>query len=479
MLLDGVRSLPTVGNRLHISHFSEIPHDGLARSKPPVAASRAVLRPVHYLGNKQRSLDAILPYVAATIDPGEKVADLFCGTSVVAQGMASLGASVLALDVSPACAVMARATLGVGRSSDEDPVEIFETVANLAKKHIESLWYAYGLWVEAEDQAVLAADGEQLLSLGLAMPQVWRSERDARLEYLFENWRTAASTGVSSPVLLSPVYAGTYLGIRQTMTLDAYRTAVEEALEDGLLTQWQGAAVITSLLSAASRAAFTAGKHFAQPYRLDSRLNSRFHRQRVVDDRAVDISLYAADYLKQIVTYTRHVKEAHEVLEAPIEGIDAESLASRGVRLVYADPPYTAQQYSRFYHVLDTFSRGRPQPLQEIEGKITKGLYPVGRHMSSFCRKTQAVPALRHLVQICRKADATLLLSYSFSAKTSNGNKRILEFREITEILSEYYSPTAINVTELDHQYRQFNHGSIARSTRADIEILISAHVAE
>ncbi|MCY3631191.1 MAG: DNA adenine methylase [bacterium] len=262
------------------------------------------------------------------------------------------------------------------------------------------------------------------------------------------------------------------------VTLDAYRAAVRDALNDRLLTPWQAAAVVTSLLSAASNAAFTAGKHFAQPFRLDFQLKSAFHGQRIVDDRSVDIASHAADYLSQIVACARYGREGHEVIEGPIESIDAATLASRDVRLVYADPPYTAQQYSRFYHVLDTYSRGRPQTLQKVKGKTTSGLYPVGRYMSPFCRKTQAVTALHHLVQACRGAETTLLLSYSLSAKTSNGNERMLGIRVLTDILSEHYGSSAINVAELDHQYRQFNHGSNARASRSDTEILISAHAA-
>ena len=440
-------------------------------------SQRPVLRPVHYLGNKQRSLRAILSQVADSVEPGDTVADLFTGTSVVAQGMASLGLKVVALDVSPACAVMARATLGIGHGQNDDPDEVFGTVSDLAQRHLEQLSTVFRQWLEAEDQAVAAADGRELLSLGQAIPQVWRHQPDEQLGALFERWLAATKTHEATPALLSPVYAGTYLGIRQAVLLDSYRAAVRESVEQGLLTPWQAQAMITSLLSAASSAAFTAGKHFAHPHRLGPGKKSAFHRSRVLSDRAVDITSHASRLLGLLVARARKVTERHEVIEGPVEDLTAAGLVSRGVRLVYADPPYTAQQYSRFYHLLDTYAMGRPRPLQTRRGEITRGLYPTRRYMSPFCRKTQAVSALRNLVKACRAAEASLLFSYSLSAKTSVGNQRILSLKDLTDVLAASYGRSALRTMELGHRYRQFNHESIVRSTRADNEILVSALV--
>ena len=475
VLLDGDRSLLTPEHSSLGWPTHERLDGGLALYRRIAASHRNVLRPVHYLGNKQRSLSAILPHVAATVGPGDTVADLFTGTSVVAQSMASLNLNIVALDVSPACATMARATLGIGRGKNDDPEEIFETVAKLAQRHLQELSSVFCRWLDAEDQAVAVADGGELLSLGGAIPQVWRHQPDDRLGALFDRWRSATRTGDSTPALLSPVYAGTYLGVRQAVTLDAYRAAVGESMRQCFLTPWQAQAMITSLLSAASSAAFTAGKHFAQPYKLGPRTNSGFHRSRILADRSVNILAHATRFLSHLVARARPATECHEVIEAPVENLTVAALVSRGVRLVYADPPYTAQQYSRFYHLLDTYATGRPRPLQTVRGEITSGLYPTLRYMSSFCRKTQAMSALRSLVEVCRAADTTLLLSYSLSARTSVGNKRILNLQELTDVLADSYGRSALSLVELDHRYRQFNQESSVSASRADKEILVVA----
>lgn len=440
--------------------------------------TRKVLRPVQYLGNKQRSLGSILPHVASAVDSGDTVADLFTGTSVVAQGMASLGLDVLALDVSPACATMARATLGVDRRSGDCLVTAFEAVTDVAQESLHQLTTAFGEWLEAEDRAIRAADGRELLALGRFVPQVWRRPRCHRLTELFASWNAAAGAERASLPLLTPVFAGTYLGVRQALTLDAYRFAVSESLQRGLLSSWQADATVTSLLSAASSAAFTAGKHFANPLADSRSCTSAFHHCRILADRSVDVATHSRHFLNRVAHHARQANESHQVIEAPVDSVTAEMLRAQKVRLVYADPPYTAQQYSRFYHLLDVYAQGWPRPLQRVRGRITKGLYPIRRYMSPFCRKTQAAAALRRLTETCRDAEATLLLSYSLSARRSTGNERMLSLDTLISILAASYGRPNLSVAEFNHRYRQFNASHKVRATRDDPEILVTAHAA-
>ena len=295
---------------------------------------------------------------------------------------------------------------------------------------------------------------------------------------MFASWQAAAEADRASLALLTPVFAGTYLGVRQALMLDAYRFAVAKALDRGVLSPWQADAVVTSLLSAASNAAFTAGKHFANPLGASRSCASDFLQCRVLADRTVDVTTHSRDFLNRIARHAREANERHEVTEAPVELMTAETLRARDVRLVYADPPYTAQQYSRFYHLLDVYAQGRPRPLQRVRGNITKGLYPTNRYMSPYCRKTQAAAALRRLAATCRDAEATLLLSYSLSARRSTGNERILSLDALISILASSYGQANLNIAELDHRYRQFNSSRKVRASRDDTEILVTAHAA-
>jgi adenine-specific DNA methylase len=450
-------------------------------SRPSLAEDEnsAPLRPIQYLGNKLRSLEMILGAVDQTASPGDGAADLFSGTSVVAQGLASKGLRVVALDASPACAQIARATLGEGRSDrDIDPSSLIDLAGAEAKPREHALLELFGDWIAAEDAALACRDGAALIEVGASVPQVWRGQTNGPLGCLLDQWRRAASEERYFCALLSPVFAGTYLGIRQAVALDVRRCAVAELSRSRAIDPWQEAVLVTALLAAASAAAFSPGKHFAQPHKIDPTKDLTFHHQRILADRSVDVVSVANAWIGQIATYGRVGTEGHVVIQRPVEALTSADLIRHGVRVVYADPPYTAQQYSRFYHALDTLAVGRLRPLQQTRDQVTGGLYPVGRYLSPYSSKRQARHAFAQLASLCHGATSTLLLSYSSSAKASNGNERMITLTALRDILGEAYGRSAVEVLELDHRYRQFNHRSVARAARADPEILVIARAA-
>lgn len=439
--------------------------------------SRGSLRPVQYLGNKQRSLDTILAVVSEFADAGDGAADLFSGTSVVAQGLASLALRVTALDASASCAAMARATLGVNRQDrDVDGAALVNLLAAESKTREEALGELFGKWIAAEDLALAAEDGGQLIDVSRAIPQVWRGRASGPLSELFNRWHEAANAERYFCAVMAPVFAGTYLGVRQAVALDARRAAITALSSRRVIDRWEEAVLVTGLLAAASAAAFSPGKHFAQPHKLDPAKDLTFHRQRILADRSIDVGAMAEHWIGTIIEGGRPGSEAHSVIEQPVESVTSNQLRRRGIRVVYADPPYTAQQYSRFYHALDALALGRARPLQRTRDQVTSGLYPEGRFLSPFCSKRQARPAFAKLASVCRGAGATLLLSYSSSSSDSTGNERMIALSALREVLGTAYGDSAVEVVELDHQYRQFNHRDVARPSRSDPEILVIAH---
>ena len=157
------------------------------------------------------------------------------------------------------------------------------------------------------------------------------------------------------------------------------------------------------------------------------------------------------------------------------ERFDSAQLREFGIRSVYADPPYTAQQYSRFYHLLDVLVSGVPATLQRRGHGVTNGLYPVDRHRSRFCSRAQAPTAFAELARHVRDADARLVVSYSVSERASVGNARSIALDPLLGILRETFGSRSVDVRTLDVRYRQFNSGSRSSPTRDDSEVLIVA----
>lgn len=74
------------------------------------------------------------------------------------------------------------------------------------------------------------------------------------------------------------------------------------------------------------------------------------------------------------------------------------------VGLVYADPPYTDMQYSRYYHLLNVAARYDYPDLTRSRNGYTKGLYTEGRYQSKLSQRSSAGESLERLISFCAGA---------------------------------------------------------------------------
>ncbi|MYD86067.1 MAG: modification methylase, partial [Acidobacteria bacterium] len=83
-------------------------------------------------------------------------------------------------------------------------------------------------------------------------------------------------------------------------------------------------------------------------------------------------------------------------------------LHSHGSRptVVYADPPYTRDQYSRYYHIHETLLQ------YDYPTSSGSGRYRPDRFQSPYSMKTRVGNAMEDLVSRCAKLGSTLVLSY-------------------------------------------------------------------
>ena len=106
---------------------------------------------------------------------------------------------------------------------------------------------------------------------------------------------------------------------------------------------------------------------------------------------------------------------AHKAVRSDYSDYLSSSDFSEGV--VYADPPYTRDHYSRFYHVLETLAlRDDPKiSTNTAHGNTlpSRGFYRLSRHQSPFCIRSHAPAAFSALFSKVSSKGLPLVLSYS------------------------------------------------------------------
>jgi adenine-specific DNA methylase len=135
-----------------------------------------------------------------------------------------------------------------------------------------------------------------------------------------------------------------------------------------------------------------------------------------------------------------------------------------GFDAAYADPPYTIDHYSRFYHVLETLVR-RDQPTLSHMRKggvltIMRGLYREDRFQSDFCVPSKAVDAFRRLFWGVARRGVPLVLSYSGHVDAGTQRSRTLPVDDLAVLARrsfrsvEIFEPTFEGHRKLNASHR-------------------------
>jgi len=193
-------------------------------------------------------------------------------------------------------------------------------------------------------------------------------------------------------------YGGHYFSLDQARTLDAlYRT-----LPDFEPTR---TVALAALLQAASTCAAAPG-HTAQPFQPTRSLLP--YIKQAWSRSVIASTHHAINQIAPVFAVTKgeaRVGDAQSTLEDLHEG-----------DLVFCDPPYSAVQYSRFYHVLEGIARGG---WDEVWGN---GRAPdrTFRKASAFSMASKAPTAMKGLLDGLRRRECRVVITFP-DANASNG----------------------------------------------------------
>ncbi|HKG61748.1 MAG TPA: DNA adenine methylase [Pyrinomonadaceae bacterium] len=385
-------------------------------------------RPIHYLGSKLRLVESIREALL-DLDPGVgSVCDLFAGSGTVALAL-SKERNVVAADIQEYSRVICTALLKP-TPFDNAMVQQLLTNIELSCKRLE---YCVEPILEFEQQAIKNANTNPHLLCDLVEFGTLLSDQqsDDDLARALKETRSRMAR-VSESLMATRYFGGVYFSYRQSLYIDCALNAISE------LQPKMNETYLSALLSMASAIVNSVGKQFAQPMR--PRRKDGTVKRHLITQMCRDRGLDAG---KIFFTWLRRNCEirscgSHRVLRGDYRDILPQL---KDVSVIYADPPYTRDHYSRFYHVLETLClRDWPKISTTSltgNGPISRGLYRIGRHQSPFCIKSQAPIAFKELFEGTRKLDVPLLVSYSPFIK--NGHPRLMTVEAVSKMAAEYY----------------------------------------
>ncbi len=314
-----------------------------------------------YMGSKQGLVGFIVESIWPHHQGNMPILDIMCGSGSATNAFAQLS-KVYASDAQYFCQLLARVQ---GRGFNIDIVEKLQnSLFENYKKNMKLL----------QSKCIGALEKEKKIFY-----MDTRSRSDLAKDYLdfiqsFDLFSSTECTSESVEVIIRErkcnhkklpyclftyYFSNIYFGLEQCNQIDSIRYAID-MIEDDFNKEWLLGILIVSVTSVASNYA----GHFAQPKKIDE--SSVYN---MIKKRRRSVWLEFSKRLRVIAAESEHY--AHEIV--PVEGPWERALQDVKKRekniLVYLDAPYKREEYSRYYHVLETLVR-YDYPAAERKGRL-------------------------------------------------------------------------------------------------------------
>jgi 16S rRNA G966 N2-methylase RsmD len=414
-------------------------------------AAAAPFRPIHYLGSKLRVLDGICDLIDEVCPPSGTVCDLFAGSGTTSLAL-SRKHPVIAVDIQEYSRVICSALLTAPPPTEADADDVIQAAQQTPL--YERLTWALDPLLKLEDRHLKeAAVGQpsglydliehgSIVSEQLGQSTAERSDLSDALRLAVGRLQKK-ELDESADTTVSRYFGGVYYSYRQGIALDCVLQAVHST------TSPSRDRFLAAALGAASDTVNTVGRQFAQPIRPRSAGGDpkKHLIQKALRDRALDVRDAFENWVRRYQALpgqpparcSVHRMDFREALMSPMLDFD----------VVYADPPYTRDHYSRYYHALETMCLRDNPPISTavIGGRtvLSRGLYREERHQSPFCIKSQALDAFRSLFSAARERRVPLVLSYSPFSEENGERPRVTSMDAIRQLAKAFFRSVEID----------------------------------
>lgn len=404
------------------------------------------IRTIRYLGSKRKIVDDICNLIKDKVPSGSTIADLFSGTNCISYALKD-SYKIYSNDIQRYSYVIGKALLSNGIES----ISKKEAESDLEQAYLDNydaLRTYYDEDIEKEDtltESCLPTFQQEYERFSKEYPNVISSHPDGRYKRLvpllsnrtIDDYRKNPKK--APYMLFSTYYVNGYFGIKQCLQIDSLRFAIDQLKASD---KWRRCFYLCALIYTINSCVSSPG-HFAQfltPHSDKAYARICKERRKVVQHIFYD----QIDYLSSALSPSKYKNEVWcaDYQELFDEENDEYYAKIKDADLIYADPPYTDDHYSRYYHVLETLVR---YDYPQIEGK---GRYRTDRFFSGFSLKSKVCSEFRSLISLTASLDCRLLISYN--------NDGLVPEDQLTKMCKEHYS-------RLDCYKIPYNHSNQGR----------------
>lgn len=403
---------------------------------------------LNYQGSKNNLSSFIQKSIEPYIQNGKAIFDIFSGSAAVSN-MFRDNHRVLANDVECYASIIADAILN--QADMEFPSGLLHLLDMEYTTAIKQQAAPIMNFVNRERQALSHENYEELAAVYHSYPTVWNNQYSSITECPLT---VESIKNTKDFYLFTTYYASNYYGIIQALAIDCIIKIIHTTF-----TQYKSA-LLSCLFYAMKETVFSKDGHMAQPLSLEKNQNRLFaHRKKNVYE------LFIKKFKEYISLPLSKFSGKNTVFNSNFEELLDEKLFS-DVGLVYADPPYTDMQYSRYYHLLNVAAKYEYPSLTVTKNGYTRGLYTEGRYQSKLSQRGSARQSLETLISFCARTHTNLAISYAYpqDTETQATDRYTISINELVELAQQYYQKARVNVVT-----QNYNHANHRNSTQKKV----------
>lgn len=407
-----------------------------------------------YMGNKKKIVGFIIESMMPYIKGRPIFVDLMCGSGVVTNAFAELG-NTYASDAQAFCCLLAKIQ-GGGYSYDRAN-EVLKKILYNYEDNYALMSEKYATYLQEED-AIFHMDYsnmEDILNRYLKFVRnypLYSSNKDS-FPYIDNIVADKRKSLKQMPYCLFTIYfANVYFGVEQCVQLDSLRYAVDQ-ISDAEDRDWAlGVLIVVTYQIATGYAG-----HFAQPKKL-----TLSNIKDVLQKRQMSAKLEFSKRFLSLAEESSKCSYKINIVDGPWEHALKEInqfVPSNAV--VYLDAPYKRDEYSRYYHVLETMIKYN-YPSSENKGRIcskNKG----ERFATEFFTKSvnQVEDILTKIIVCILEQNEICVWSYSNNAMAS-----------IVKVISEVKGYMKCNVYIYGTYHKHKSQRSKTNNNDKEIEVI-------